>query len=180
MLRKMIKMRSLIASVALLVVAIGEASSQTAGKREPETPAEMTEAIAHAIDMKMPKMPSVPLALESATSHDNFVELHYRANEVRLFPHNDSEREERRLRFAYRFCFDSRISPLKKHGVVIHQVLTAPDNSAPFEFIIDEPTCAALAAEIKTRAAGMKRPESLDEPKDIPAIPIPPRQAEHE
>jgi len=168
------------ASVLLLMVVVGEASGQTNIKPESETPAEMAKAIAHAIDTKAPKTPDTPITFESATSHDNVVELHYIANEARVFPHNDTEREQRRLRFAYRFCFDRRTSPLQKHGVVIHQVLTAPDSSDPFEFVIDEPTCAAIAADAKTRAEQFeqKRPKSLDEPKRIPTTTIRPNQAE--
>jgi hypothetical protein len=175
-----------VASVLLLVIAVGEASSQTAGKPMPETPAEMAQAIAHAINAKakVPETPNVLIAREPATSHDNVVELRYRANENRVFPHNSAEREERRLRFAHRFCFYNRdASLLGKPGVVIHQVLTAPDDSAPFEFIIDQSTCAALAADIKSRvdeikagAADMKR--SLDEPKHVPTVTIRPDRKE--
>jgi hypothetical protein len=162
----------------LPVLAVDEASSQTAAPSKLETPAEIAQAIVRAIETKVPKIPNVPLAFESATSHDNVVELRYIANDTRVFPHNDSEREERRLRFAYRFCFSNgSLSLIKRNGVVIHQFLKAPDNSAPFEFIVDEPTCATLAADIKARAAAMKRPESLDEPKHISIVPIRPGQA---
>lgn len=184
--RKMIRIGSFrkslivgIASLALLVVANSEAGSQTVGKRDSEKPTEMAEALAHAIDMKMkvPKTPNPPLSFESATSHDNVVELHYRANEVLMFPHDDAERELRRLQFAYRFCFDRRMGLLGKPGVVVHQVLAPPDGSAPFEFTIDEATCATIVAEIDTRVAGMKRPKSVDEPKGISTIRIRPDPA---
>jgi hypothetical protein len=168
------------ASVLLLVVAIGEVSSQTTTKPEPETPAELAQAVAHAIDTSIPKKSDVPLVFESATSHDNVVEVHYRANETRVFPQNDAERENQRLRFAYRFCFDGRIWPRKKHGVVIRQVLAAPDNRASFEFTIDEAICAAIAADIEARAkaADLQRPQSLDGPKRVPTITVRPDRSE--
>src|SRR5882724_4824171 len=157
--------RSLIAaaaSVLLVVVAIGEASSQKASNPEPKTPAEVAKAIANAIDANVPKTPNVPIAFESATSHDNFVEVHYTAKDARFFPHNKAEGDKRRLGLAGYFCFNGRISLFRRNGVVIHQVLAAPDNSDPFEFTIDQSTCAALIVDAKTRAevAEQKRSES--------------------
>lgn len=184
--------RSLIvaaASVLLLVVAIGEAGSQTTSNPEPKTPAEVAKAIAHAIDANLPKTPNVVIAFESATSHDNIVEVHYTAKAARFFPHNKAEGDERRLRLAGYFCFNGRISLFRKNGVVIHQVLAAPDNSNPFEFTIDQSTCAALIADAKTRAAVAEQkrsestqpatgPNSLTEPKRVPTMTIRPDQAE--
>ena len=194
--RETIKMfssrRSLIAaaaSVLLLIVITGEAGSQTASSSARETPAEMAKAIAHAIDTNVPKTPNAPIAFESATSHDNIVEVHYTAKDARFFPHNDAERDKRRLGQAGYFCFNSRISLFRKYGVVIHQVLTAPDNSTPFEITVDQSTCAALIADAKIRAesAEQKRSEStqsatgsnsLAEPKRVRTMTIRPDQAE--
>lgn len=169
-----------IASVVLAVAAIGEANSQAVDKHRPQTPTEMAEAIALTISTKVSRTPNVPLALESISSHDNVVELRYRAIESRLFPQGDAEREEWRLRAAYRMCFDRRTSPLDNNGVVIRHVLVAPDNGVPVQFNLDELTCAAIAADVKTRAAGVKRPEAVTEPKRIPTIPVRPGQPEQE
>jgi hypothetical protein len=169
-----------IASVTLLTVAIGEAASQTIGQPGPETPAEMARSIALAIDTKTPKWPDAPIKLVSAASRDNVVEVHYVTNEPRLFPHTDAEREERRLRLANYFCFNTHISLFKKPGVVIHQIFTYIDNSAPFEFIVDESSCAALIADAKTRAAGFNQFKSLDEPKPVPTIKIRPDQVDRQ
>jgi hypothetical protein len=177
------------ASVPLLVVAIVEAGSQTASPSEPKTPAEVAKAIAHALDASVPKTPNVPIAFESATSHDNFVEVQYTAKDARFFPHNNAEGEKRRLGLAGYFCFNPRISLFRKNGVVIHQVLAAPDNSDPFEFTIDQSTCAALLADAKTlaEAAEQKRsgstqsakgPNSLTELKRVRTMTIRPVQAE--
>ena len=62
--------------------------------------------------------------------------------------------------------------------MVIHQVLAAPDDSAPFEFTIDKSTCASLIAGAKTLAEMAERerstspwspmaPNSLTEPKRV-------------
>ena len=145
--------RSLIAaaaSVPLLVAAIGEAGCQTANAPELRTTAEMANAIAQTIGAS--KRPNAPIVLESATSHDNVVEVHYRANDARLFPQNAAQRENRRLGLTGHFCFSPRISLFQKNGVVMHQVLAAPDDSEVFEFTIDQSTCAALTADAQTRA----------------------------
>ena len=93
------------ASVLVLLVAIGDADSQKASNAEPKTAAELTTAIAIAIDAKIPKTPNVPIVFESATSHGNFIDVHYRATDARLFPHNKAEGDERRLRLTNYFCF---------------------------------------------------------------------------
>lgn len=174
------------ASVLLAAVASGEAASQTSNNPETKTPAELANAIAAAINTNIPKTPNVPIAFESAESRDNVVVVHYRANEKRVFPHNKAEADERRLRLAGYFCFDSRISLFRKSGVVVHQILTAPDDTAPFEFTLDQSTCASLIADATTRAkaAEQKRfesnsaigPNSLAEPKRVPTIIIRPDQ----
>lgn len=87
----------------VLLVAIGDADSQKASNAEPKTAAELTTAIAIAIEI--PKKPNVPIVFESATSHDNFIDVHYRATDARLFPHNKAEGDERRLRLTNYFCF---------------------------------------------------------------------------
>jgi hypothetical protein len=191
--RKMFSFRrSLIAaaaSVLLSIVATDEAGSQTANSYERETPAEMARAIAHAINTNTPKTTNVRIAFVSATSHDNIVEVHYMAKDARFFPHNDAERDERRLGQAGYFCFNSRISLFRKSGVVIHQILAAPDSSASFEITIDQSTCATLIADAKIRAesAEQKRSDStrsatgldsLAEPKRVRTMTIRPDHAE--
>jgi CxxC motif-containing protein len=167
--------------VLLLAVVIGEHGGQTPGNPEPKRPAEMAEAIARVIDTNTPKTRDVPIAFESATSHDNFVEVHYVTKDARFFPHDKAEGEKRRLGQAGHFCFDPRIPRIQlfaKKGVVIHQILAAPDDSAPFEFTVDESTCASLIAGAKTLAemAEQERstsprssmaPNSLTEPKRV-------------
>lgn len=189
--------RSLIAgasSAALVVAAIGNAGGQTASHPEPKTPpktlAEMAQATAHSIDAmahafeaKAPNPATVPIAFESATSHDNVVDVHYRANDAGMLPRNKAEGDERRLRFAGKFCFDGRVSLFRKNGVVIHQVLSGPDNSAPFEFTIDQSTCAMLIEDAKARVEAVKReagpaPNSPAEPKRVHTMTIRPEPAE--
>jgi hypothetical protein len=116
-------------SILLLAVAPGEADSQNASNFAPKTAAEVAAAIADA---------GAAIVFQSATSHDNFVEVQYKAMNARLFPHNKAEGEERRIRLTLNFCSNPRIAPALRNGVVIHQVLAAPDNSDPFEFTIDQ------------------------------------------
>ncbi|PAY10930.1 hypothetical protein CK489_01920 [Bradyrhizobium sp. UFLA03-84] len=176
------------------MAAIGNAGGQTVSHPEPKppskTPAEMAQAIAHSIeamahafDAKAPNRATPPIAFQSATSRDNVVDVHYRANDAGLLPHNKAEGEEERLRFAGRFCFDRLVSLFQKNGVVIHRVLFAPDNSVPFEFTIDQSTCAALIEDAKARAETAERERgagsnSLDEPKRVHTITVRPEQAE--
>src|SRR6266404_7487283 len=171
------------ASVLVLLVAIGEADSQKASNAEPKTAAELATAIAIAIDAKIPKTPNVPIVFESASSHDNFIEVHYRATDARFFPHNKAEGDERRLRLTNYFCFTPQIWLFRRNGVVIHQVLAAPDNSAPFEFTIDQSTCAAMIEDAKTLAQEIerKRPESTQpttDPKRVHTLTIRPNQTQ--
>jgi hypothetical protein len=119
-------------------------------------------------------MPNAPIAFESATSHDNSVEVHYAAKDPRLFPHNKAEGDKRRLGQTGYFCFDRRIQLFRENGVVIHHVLTAPDDRAPFEFTIDQSNCAGLIADAKTRAeiAQQQRSKPPTEPKRAPTTTI--------
>ncbi|MDH2384912.1 hypothetical protein [Bradyrhizobium sp. CER78] len=141
------------------------------------------DAMAHVHEAKVPNPATVPIAFQSATAHDNVVDVHYRANDAGMLPRNKAEGDEERLRFAGRFCFDRRVSLFQKNGVVIHRVLFAPDNSAPFEFTIDQSTCAALIEDAKARADAAKRaagpaPNSLTEPKPVHTLTIRPEPAE--
>jgi len=170
------------AFILLVAAAIGEAHGQTSSNPEPKTPAEMANAVAYTlitIDAKARKMPNAPIIFESATSHDNFVEVHYAAKDARFLPQNKAEGDRRRLQLSGYFCFDSRISLFRKNGVVIHQVLAAPDNSAPFEFTIDQSTCASLIADARTLAewAEQQRPNSLTDPKRVRTMTIRPDQS---
>ena len=171
------------ASVLVLLVAIGEADSQKASNAEPKTAAELATAIAIAIDAKIPKTPNVPIVFESASSHDNFIEVHYRATDARFFPHNKAEGDERRLRLTNYFCFTPQIWLFRRNGVVIHQVLAAPDNSDPFEFTIDQSACATMVEDAKTLAQEIerKRPESTQpttDPKRVHTLTIRPNQTQ--
>lgn len=171
------------ASVLVLLAAIDEADSQKASNTEPKTAAELAAAMAIAIDAKIPKTPNVPIVFESASSHNNFVEVHYRATDARFFPHNKAEGDERRLRLANYFCFTPQIWLFRRNGVVIHQVLAAPDNSAAFEFTIDQSTCAALIEDARTiaREIERKRAESTErttDPKRVQTLTVRPNQTQ--
>jgi hypothetical protein len=177
LMRGMIKMfslrRSFIASavsILLLAVTTSEADSQSASNSPAKTAAEVATAIADA---------SATTVFQSATSHDNFVEVQYKATDARLFPHNKAEGEQRRLRLTLNFCANPRIAPALRNGVVIHQVLVAPDNSDPFEFTIDQSSCTTI---LEDAAANMReRLESTrptTEPNRVHTLTIRPNQVE--
>jgi hypothetical protein len=156
-------------SILLLAAASGEAGSQNASNSAPNTAAEVAAAIADA---------SAAIVFQSATSRDNFVEVQYRATNARLFPRNKAEGEKRRLSLTLNFCSNPRIAPALRNGVVIHQVLAAPDNSDPFEFTIDQSSCSTILED-----ATANRRERLDttrptEPKGVHTLTIRPNQAE--
>jgi hypothetical protein len=170
-------------SILLLAVAASEADSQNASNSPPKTAAELATAIAIAIDTRIPKTPNVPIVFESATSHDNYIEVHYRATDARFFPHNKAEGDERRLRLTNYFCFTPQIWLFRRNGVVIHQVLAAPDNSDPFEFTVDQSACAAMVEDAKTLAQEIERKHSgstqpTTDPKRVHTLTIRPNQTQ--
>jgi hypothetical protein len=95
-----------VAFILLFAVAIGEAHGQTASNPEPKTLAEMASAAAHSIDAvaNAHMIPNAPIVFQSATSHHNFVEVHYTARDAQFFPHNTIEGERRRLQLAHYLC----------------------------------------------------------------------------
>jgi hypothetical protein len=184
LMRKMDRMFSLrrsfsAVSILFLAVGISEADGQKASTPPPKTAAEIATAITNS---NVRKMPNALIVFESATAHDNFVEVRYTAVDARLFPHNKAEGDERRLMLTWDFCLNPRILLLQANGVVIHQVLAAPDNSDPFEFTIDQSACTAVIQEVNTvTEAHRKRlqsTQSITEPKRVHTLTIRPNQAE--
>ena len=131
----------IVAAAALLGVALGDASGQTAGNTAPPTPAETAKAIANSIAAGTQKTPNAPLSLDSATSHDNVVELRYLANDAG-FARLKANAEQMRLAKLSYYCKDSRLTVLK-HGVVIHEVVAAAANAEQIDFTFDKSSCDA-------------------------------------
>jgi hypothetical protein len=132
----------IVAAAALLGVPLGEAYGQTAGNAAPPTPAETAKAIANGIAASTQRTPGAPLSFESATSHDNVVELRYLANDAGFTRMKTSSEQMRLAKVSY-YCEDSRLVFLKR-GVVIHEVVTTAANTEQINFTFDKSSCDSL------------------------------------
>jgi hypothetical protein len=133
-----------LAAAALLGGAFGSANGQTANK--PPTIAEVAKAVASVIDTGVSKTPGAPIAFQSATSHDNVVEMRYVANDAAGFVRLKANVEQARLLKASFFCKDKLLGYLKL-GVVVHEVIATSANSDKVEFTFDKSSCEALPKE---------------------------------
>jgi hypothetical protein len=132
----------IVAAAALIGAALGEANGQTAGNPAPPTPAETAKAIANGIAASTVRVPGAPLAFESATSHDNVVELRYLANDTGFARLKTSTEQMRLVKVAY-YCKESRLAFLKL-GVVIHEVVATAANTDNIDFTFDKSSCDSL------------------------------------
>lgn len=171
--------------ILVLAVVADHAWAQSSTNPVPKTPPEMADEIARTIQAKALQAPSGSMAFESATSHDNIVEVRYAAKDARFFPQSKADGDNRRLGIARYLCFNHQISLFQKSGIAIHEVLAAPNHSAPFEVTIDQSTCATLFTDTMDFAqiAAQKRaaqpttgPNSLTEPRRVHTMAIPPDQ----
>jgi hypothetical protein len=144
----------IVAAATLLSVALGEADGQTAGNAAPPTLAETAKAIANGIAASTQRTPGAPLSFESATSHDNVVELRYLANDAGFARMKTSSEQMRLAKVSY-YCQDSRLAFLKQ-GVVIHEVVTTAASTEQINFTFDKSSCdsqpKAVLADPKTLA----------------------------
>jgi hypothetical protein len=166
----------LAAVAALIGGTIGPAQGQTVNHEEPRTPAEMAAAIAHTIEANTLKAPGAAITFESATSHDNFVEMRYVANDAAIISRLKSNADQVRLNKASYYCNESRIAYLKL-GVVMHEVIATSDNSDQLDFTFDISSCDNLPkskpADSKTLAelaltVAKTENDSLREPSKSP------------
>ena len=86
-----------LAAAALIGGAFGEANGQTAKTPGPATPADVAKAIAFAINANTVKTPGAALTFESATSHDNVVEMRYVASDDAGFARLKASVDQTRL-----------------------------------------------------------------------------------
>src|ERR1700733_13899139 len=126
---------------ALMVGGAGGAASQTATKQE--TPVELAKVIARTINDNKLKAPGAEIAFESATSHENVVELRFVANDAAALLNLKSGADQTRLIHATFYCNESRITYLKR-GIVIHELIATLQNSDRIEFTFDLSTCDSL------------------------------------
>ncbi|HWN49419.1 MAG TPA: hypothetical protein VNO18_06255 [Xanthobacteraceae bacterium] len=166
----------IVAIAALIGGAFGEAQSQIANSQGPKTPVEMAKAIAQTISANTLKAPGAPIAFESATSHDNFVEVRYVANDAAVFARLKSNVDQIRLDKASYYCNESRIAYLKQ-GVVMHEVIATSNNSDQIDFTFDRSSCDSLPksklADSKTlaefaRTVAKAENEALGQPSNSP------------
>jgi hypothetical protein len=141
-----------IAAAALIGGAFGGAYGQTANTPAPATPADVAKAIAFAINASTLRSPGAAIAFESATSHDNVVEMKYVASDAAGFSRLKDSADQTRLVKASYYCKESRLAYLKL-GVVMHEVIATPGNSDQIEFTFDKSSCDALP---KARLADSK------------------------
>ena len=151
----------IVAAAALLGVALGEAYGQTAGNAAPPTPAETAKAIANAIAASTQPTPGAPLSFESATSHDNVVELRYLANDAGFARMKTSSEQMRLAKVSY-YCEESRLAFLKR-GVVIHEVVTTAANTEQINFTFDKSSCDSLPKAALDDKAALADPKTLAE-----------------
>jgi hypothetical protein len=132
-----------IAAAALTGAVLGEANGQTTDTQAPATPAQVAKAIAFAINANTAKTPGAALVFESATSHDNVVEMKYVVSDAAgLARLKASADQTRSVKTSY-YCKESRLAYLKL-GVVMHEVFVTPGNGDRIDFTFDKSSCDAL------------------------------------
>jgi hypothetical protein len=132
-----------VATALICTCTIAGSTAQTAAP--PTSPAEMAKAIADTIGTNTIKSTQGPIVFQSATAHGNFVEIQYVTKDATFFARNKANLDSTRLALTRYYCSSSRIRFLND-GVVVHQVMLAPDNSDRLEITIDHASCANLPA----------------------------------
>jgi hypothetical protein len=141
-------LRKAMASAAVVAliesVAIGRISAQTGTDPAFKTTADMARAIAYTIDVNSPRGAG-PMRFESATSHDNVVEVRFTVDDV-YFARAKAGADDQRIAMARFYCKEGRLAYLNS-GVAIHEIITSTAGSDRFDFTIDKSTCANLASQ---------------------------------
>jgi hypothetical protein len=133
-----------IAAAVLIGGALGQANGQTLNK--PPAIADVAKAVASVIDTSLSKTPGAAIAFQSASSHDNVVEMRYLANDAAGFARLKANAVQTRLLKASFFCKDKLLGYLKL-GVVVHEVIATPAKGDQVEFTFDKSSCDALPKE---------------------------------
>jgi hypothetical protein len=127
----------------LLAGTLLEARSQATNNQRSNTLADVAKAIAHTIDANTVKSPGAPLAFDSATAHDNVVEVKYIANDFAAFDRFKSNSNQARAALVGYYCNESGRTAYLRQGVVIHQSYVRSDSNDRVEFTIDRSSCDA-------------------------------------
>ena len=126
---------------SLLASTLFEAKSQATSNQKSNTLADVAKAIAHTIDANTLKSPGAQLAFDSATAHDNVVEVKYIVNDFAAFDRFKSNSKQARAALVGYYCNDSSRAAYLRQGVVILQTYVRSDNNDRVEFTIDRSSC---------------------------------------
>ncbi|MGC1444806.1 MAG: hypothetical protein WA837_05010 [Xanthobacteraceae bacterium] len=129
-----------VVSILLAGTPLVEAKSQGTNNQRSNTPADVANAIAHTIDANTLKSRGAPLDFDSATAHDNVVEVRYIANDFAAFDRFKRDSNAVRADLVGYYCDESRAAYLRQ-GVVIHQTYVRSDSNDRVEFTIDTSSC---------------------------------------
>jgi hypothetical protein len=141
LLRKAVVAATTIALFGVLPVLAAKAQTSTDPKFK--SIAEMATAIAHTIDVSLSKTTDRPINFQSATSHENVVEIIYTVRDVAAIAKIKTSADKYKRDTISYFCKDERLSYINA-GVVIRNILAASDGSDRVETTIDRSTCASL------------------------------------
>jgi hypothetical protein len=146
---------NLLMAASFVAATLGAADGQTSANQGPKSPAELARIIADSVKATTHTTPAAPIALGSATSHDNVVEIKYIVTDVVAFGRFKANIETARRGTASLYCNESRRAFLDQ-GVVLHEVFALSDGSDQVDFTIDKSSCAGLpkaaTADAKTLA----------------------------
>jgi hypothetical protein len=131
-----------IAAAALAGAAFGEAHGQTAGNQASSTP-DIAKTVASALTANMVKTPGQAITFESATSHENVVELRYVVSDPAGFARLKGNLNLTRSVKAAFYCKKLGVAYLNR-GVVIHEVMATSTHSDQIDITVDKSSCADL------------------------------------
>lgn len=132
-----------VAAAAFVAAALGAANGQAPATPAPKSPAELARIIVDSVKKTTRTAPGAPIALASATSHDNVVEIRYAVTDVLAFGRFKANIETARRSTAALYCSENRRAFLDQ-GVVLHEVFALSDGSDQVDFTIDKSSCDSL------------------------------------
>jgi hypothetical protein len=132
-----------VTAAALVGAMLGAANGQTSASQGQKSPAELARIIADGVRATTRTVPGAPIALGSATSHDNVVEIRYVVTDVIAFGRFKANIETARRSTASLYCNEGRRAFLDQ-GVVLHEVFALADGRDQVDFTVDKSSCDSL------------------------------------
>jgi hypothetical protein len=120
-----------------------EAGGQATNNQSSDTVVDAAKAVARTIAAFTVKSSGAPLEFDSATAHDNVVEVKFIANDFAAFDRFKSNSNQAKSAFVGYFCNDSGRAVYLRQGVVMHYVYARSDDTDRVEFTIDRSSCNA-------------------------------------